>query len=55
MLIEHVAQRLSNAFDRHPELRTILATVLLDDVQRIEVFVDDDEEAMLVIPAPAER
>lgn len=32
-----------------------IATVLLDHVQRIEVFVDDDEEAMLVIPAPVER
>lgn len=29
-----------------------IATVLLDHVERIEVFVDDDEEAMLVIPAP---
>jgi len=32
-----------------------IATVLLHHVQRIETFVDDDEEAMLVIPAPAER
>lgn len=32
-----------------------IATVLLDHMQRIETFVDDDEEAMLVIPAPAER
>lgn len=32
-----------------------IATMLLDHVERIEVFVDDDEEAMLVIPAPAER
>lgn len=32
-----------------------IAMVLLDHVERIEVFVDDDEEAMLVIPAPPER
>ena len=30
-----------------------IATVLLDHMQRIEVFVDDNEEAMLVIPAPS--
>ena len=32
-----------------------IATALLDHVERIEVFVDDDEEAMLVIPAPTHR
>jgi predicted nuclease of predicted toxin-antitoxin system len=32
-----------------------IATVLLHYVERIETFVDDDEEAMLVIPAPTER
>jgi predicted nuclease of predicted toxin-antitoxin system len=32
-----------------------VATVLLDHADRIEVFVDDDEEAMLVISAPTER
>lgn len=32
-----------------------IATALLDQVERIAVFVDDDEEAMLVIPAPTER
>ena len=28
-----------------------IASALLDHMQRIEVFVDDDDEAMLVIPA----
>lgn len=32
-----------------------IATMLLDHMQRIEVFADDHEEAMLVIPAPTER
>jgi len=29
--------------------------LLFDHIERIETFVDDDEEAMLVMPAPAER
>jgi predicted nuclease of predicted toxin-antitoxin system len=32
-----------------------IATVLLDHLERIEAFVGDDEEAMLVIPAPPAR
>jgi len=39
---------------RYPSTAQI-ATVLLDHVERVEVFADDDEEAMLVIPAPTER
>lgn len=32
-----------------------IATMLLDHLERVETFVDNDEEAMLVIPAPTER
>ena len=32
-----------------------VANVLLDHAERIEAFVDDDDEAMLVIPAQPQR